>query len=239
MRGRNYALILAERAWRAIPEPVLSSFRALRDQVVPYQKVTYKGRTLWWGRDRSQTYRTIFSEPPIGKSILDVGCHTGFYCFMAASEGAKYCLGIEISKKYAQRGQALIRKTGIQNFRLVNADIFGYDLKAGFDIVLCLNLLHHLQTFDQVETLIEKLWTLADERLVLMVPLLKDSPRPYEYVCEGNVKYVHFSQEYFRNRFGTRHVQVIPVTPESYGDHRIIVFVAKRNWQPKPEVGRG
>src|SRR5215469_15807753 len=89
-------MFAARRLWRLIPAGVREGVWARFGYIVPYQKVIYQGRVLSRGTDRTETYDLLFPTPPTGKTVLDVGCHIGFYCFQACSDGARYCLGIDI-----------------------------------------------------------------------------------------------------------------------------------------------
>jgi len=111
---------MARSLWRLLPQPCRYQFWIWWSNVLPYQKIVYRGKVLQWGRDRTRVYRAVFPRAPVGKTILDVGCHTGFYCFMAASEGAKYCLGIDHSVSRIEKGMALIAKEGITNIELTS-----------------------------------------------------------------------------------------------------------------------
>lgn len=172
-------------------------------------------------------YRTLFPSAPFGKTILDVGCHTGFYCFMAASEGAKHCLGIDSVASRINKGKELIARLGITNIELEPADVFEFQSEHCFDFVLCLNLLHHMQTLERAETLLEKVYGWGKEAIVFIVILPRDPASAYEYIIENNARYIHFSAQYFRAKYGAGCVREIPLDPRWYGANRSIVILNK------------
>lgn len=197
--------------------------------VFPYQRIIYRNRVLAWGRDRRAAYRVVFPEPPIGKTVLDVGCHVGSYCFMAASEGAEFCLGIDIAPARVRKANRLACKERIQNVEFVAGDIFGCELSTTFDIVICLNLLHHTKTIERANLLIDKLYSVARERLTFIVALTSSPLATYECVTEDKVQYIYIAEKYFQSKYGRDCLQVIPIAPELYGPNRAAINVYKPN----------
>jgi SAM-dependent methyltransferase len=201
-------------------------------QLVPYQKVVFRGRTLAWGVGRSATYHVVFPASPTGRTILDVGCNAGAYCFMAIEEGAQYCLGVDNNSGHTARGRAALRRAGVANLEIVTTDALTY---AGdeFDIVLCLNVLQHLGTVDRIEFLIEKLLQMTRERLIVICPL-PDSPScTYQYAFRGKEPYVLLSAEYFRAKWGHHVVDFAPLEPSFYSPNRALITVWKGKHRPR------
>lgn len=233
-RGR-LLLLFARRLWRLLPTPVRFRFWAWWGSIFPYQRITYKGRVLAWGRDRTATFVLLFPAAPVGESILDVGCHTGFYCFEAASRGAKYCLGIDIDRGRIAKGRALIKKERIRDIDLVAADVRQYDFYRPFDTVLCLNLLQHMTTIDKVEILLTRLDRVAQERLILIVPVTTTPHLVYEHALRDNIPYLLLSEEYFGRRYGSG-IHVVHLPHSCYGPNRIAVTVTKPNTCRTPSL---
>lgn len=227
MRGHisQQVAIVARGLWRMLPPAVRSRFWGYFDSAVPYQKIIYKGKVLMRGHDRTSAYQVLFPSPPIGKTILDVGCHTGFFCFMAASNGGEYCMGIDIERSRIRKGQALAAKAGVTNIELIAADIFKYEPRRRFDVVLCLNLLQHTGTLDRANQLLDKLYLLADARLALIVPLPDTPGMMVEYAIRGKIKYLLLSEQYFRNRYQADDVRCIPIA--CYGLNRAAILINK------------
>jgi 2-polyprenyl-3-methyl-5-hydroxy-6-metoxy-1,4-benzoquinol methylase len=76
-----------------------------------------------------------------------------------------------MNRKRRDRGRTLARCAVTNNSHFINADIMTVPLDQTFDVVLCLNLLRHMQTIERVDTLLHKLYALANERLVLISPV--------------------------------------------------------------------
>jgi len=227
MKKRDHILFLiARRIWRLFPRAPRVRFWVWWGNIFPYQKITYKGKVLSWGRDRTAAYELLFPTAPLGKTILDVGCHTGFYCFEAASRGAKYCLGIDMDERRIAKGRVLVLQEEISNIDLVAADVRQYEFQRPFDIVLCLNLLQHMGTIDRIDELLTHLHQVAIERLILIVPLTTAPKLAYEYAFRDNIPYVLLSEKYFRARYG-ENVQVLTLPSFCYGPNRAAVIVNK------------
>ncbi|MBV8070858.1 MAG: class I SAM-dependent methyltransferase [Acidobacteriaceae bacterium] len=224
---RSYFFKIARYLWRRFPQPLRYRFWLWWGEVLPYQRIIYRGKVLRWGRDRTKAYRAVFPTAPAGESILDLGCHTGFYCFMAASEGAKHCLGIDHVASRIKEGMELAAREGIRNVELVAADVFDYHLPRTFDVVLCLNLLHHMRSIERAEALIEKVYGWSRERIVFIVLRPRNASATYEYVDEYGTRYLHFSAQYFRDKYGTDRIDESLLDPGCYGANRSIIVLEK------------
>lgn len=86
-----------------------------------------------------------------GRTVLDVGCCLGYFCFKLARMGA-YVVGIDISEKWIQACKCLAQLYGaIGNPLFVQEDIVEYldKVSAKFDIALNLSVFHHLLGRDE------------------------------------------------------------------------------------------
>ena len=194
---------------------------------MPYQSVIINGRTVLRGTDRTETYRLIFPSPPIGKSILDMGCHSGFYCFMAASEGAKNCLGVDIDTEHLSRAIRVLRKYKIANVQFINEDALNCSFPRAFDIVLCLNVLQHLRTTCRVDALVEALLDAANGEVALIFPTTR---KPEQLYANENIEgkpYLLLSVNYLAERFRPFEVSHIQLAPHLYGPNRVLARIAK------------
>ena len=118
-------------------------------------------------------------RPQSAKAVLDVGCHSGFYCFMAASEGAKDCLGVDIDEKHLSRAKRVLKRYNIPNVHFINEDALECKFPRAFDVVLCLNLLQHLGTLDRVDALLKALLHAATGEAVLIFPTTRTRDQLY------------------------------------------------------------
>ncbi len=128
-----------------------------------YQNIELPYGLATGGTDRSPTARTIFPDDMTGKTVLDLGCKFGFFCFEALKRGAKRAVGVDVDSYSLERARRLADCLGLDaTFELY--DIEKEPIRERFDYVLCLNLLHHLRN---PLTALERLAAVTDERLIL------------------------------------------------------------------------
>ena len=138
----------------------------------PYQKITSDSGTVVAGSDRSYLNDTIFQGSEFsGKTLLDIGCHHGYFCLEAARRGASSAVGVDAVEENVTVARTL--SDGLANVEYIEADFESWESEQQFDVVLCLNVLHHL--YDPIHA-IRKMARMAREKLVLeiAVPTLKD-----------------------------------------------------------------
>src|SRR5262245_66248727 len=85
-----------ERLARLLPEEQFASHRI----ELPYGLATA-------GADRSATADAIFPADLRGKSVLDVGCKYGFFCFEAARRGAARVVGLDVDPDSVRKARLL------------------------------------------------------------------------------------------------------------------------------------
>jgi 2-polyprenyl-3-methyl-5-hydroxy-6-metoxy-1,4-benzoquinol methylase len=199
----------------------------LRDRYVPYQSIIYNGRVLLRGRDRTEAYRLVFPSPPIGKTILDIGCHSGFYCFMAASEGAADCVGLDIDAKHLSRAESVLKRRAVANVHFINTDALRYRCSRTFDVVLCLNVLQHFKTPNDVEALLAILLDVAKAEIVLIFPTTTDPTEPYTIEFINGKRYLLLSVNYIRDKVQPFRVLHTDLPAQLYGPKRVLAHVVK------------
>ena len=115
----------------------------LRREQFRYQRIELPYGLATAGQDRSSTAIRIFPDSLAGKSVLDLGCSSGYFCFEAAKRGAKRVLGIDVEPDVIRKNRLLADCLGL------NVEFQAHDIEATlpdeqFDYVLCLNVLHHM-----------------------------------------------------------------------------------------------
>jgi SAM-dependent methyltransferase len=128
-----------------------------------YQNIELPYGLSTGGSDRSPTARAIFPDDMTGKSVLDLGCKFGFFCFEALKRGAARAVGVDVDPDSLDRARRLADCLGLPA-RFEMFDIEAQPLVEHFDYVLCLNLLHHLHN---PLAALERLAAVTDERLIL------------------------------------------------------------------------
>lgn len=108
-----------------------------------YQRITLPNGRILPGKDRLPTANLIYPADLTGKTVLDVGCHYGFFLHDAVRRGAAKAVGIEMDPERFQVAKTLAPlwagKIDIHEGLLENTD-----LDEQFDMVLFLNVLHHV-----------------------------------------------------------------------------------------------
>jgi len=122
------------------------------------------------GRNRNSTRDLIFPQSLSGKSVLDVGCGLGYFCFEAENRGAKRVVGVELNEERLQQAMLLKDIQGSEVL-LCKRDILITPIVDHFDYVLLLNVIHHLREPIRV---MKELASVAQECLVLEFPTLAD-----------------------------------------------------------------
>ncbi len=140
----------------------------LRDHDFPYQRIELPYGLATPGTDRSATASMIFPDDMSGKTVLDVGCKYGYFCFEALRRGAARAVGLDVDPDSVRKAALLADCLGVDAaFRLL--DVERDSIGERYDYVLCLNLLHHLKN---PLAALDKLIGVTRERLILEVAAL-------------------------------------------------------------------
>ncbi len=120
--------------------------------------------------------------------VLDCGC--GFGCLGLLimpylPEGSKYT-GIDMAENLIEMGKKLFESNKLQG-EFINADVYNYDAKDSFDVVICQSVLRHL---DSPESFIRRMIEFAKNGAYI---ICIDSNREFE--CDG--LYIE-GMDYFR-----------------------------------------
>lgn len=142
----------------------------LREHNFRYHRVPLPHGLATPGRDRTDTADLVFSAPLEGKSVLDVGCALGFFCFEAEKRGARRVMGSELKDDRFEHAN-LLKGVLESEVEFVQRDLLATEPEETFDTVLALNVIHHLP---EPITALRRLSALADERLVLEFPTFAD-----------------------------------------------------------------
>lgn len=137
----------------------------LAEEDFSYQRVELPYGLSTGGRDRSATARRIFPDDMTGKTLLDLGCKYGYFCFEALERGASRAVGLDIDPDSVRKARRLAECLGLEASFEVR-DIEARPIDESFDYVLCLNLLHHMKNPIAV---LDALVSVTRERLVLEV----------------------------------------------------------------------
>ena len=130
-----------------------------------YQNVALPYGLSTGGKDRTRTADIILPADMEGRSVIDIGCGYGFFCFAAEDRGAGQCVGADINPENLRKCRLLAECRG-SDVEFVHLDIETKDIPEQFDYVLCLNVLHHVRNPIGV---LEKLIAATREKLILEI----------------------------------------------------------------------
>ena len=118
--------------------------RTIQENAFGYQNVELPYGLATGGVDRSRTAKSIFGVNIIGKSVFDLGCRFGFFCFFAEEQGATDIVGVDVDPENIRKARLLadMRESKV---KFEQFDIEKGNFDRSFDYVLCLNILHHLR----------------------------------------------------------------------------------------------
>jgi SAM-dependent methyltransferase len=127
-----------------------------------YQRIELPHGLATAGRDRSSSLDAVFRYSVQGRSVLDVGCKYGYFCHEALRRGATHVLGIDIEQANVDVTREIARLWN-RPIEVEKVDLLELESDP-FDVVLCLNVLHHVT--DPI-AMLRKLALLTSELLVL------------------------------------------------------------------------
>jgi SAM-dependent methyltransferase len=229
----NFGLIYSKAShwWHKVPPGI----RQLVWNVVfvfighEYQRIKFHGKTYVRGVNRSRSYQQLFPEPPVGKSILDIGCNLGYYSLRASQEGAVYCRSLDLEETNIARLKEVAADLGIHSIDAIQGNIFNYKIDQDFDIVLCLNLIHHFDRIEHVEKILDKLYQRALEKFLLVVLAPEDINTRVSHDTEpdvmGGKRFIRISPLYFVEKYGPEHVKYTRAF--TYGPNRYAITITK------------
>ncbi|MGY8788961.1 MAG: class I SAM-dependent methyltransferase, partial [Pseudomonadales bacterium] len=132
------------------------------------------------GNDRSHSL-SLLDKDLTGKSILDIGCAYGYFCFEAEKRNAARVVGTEL-KRHRYIGANIIKQMTGAKSQILYENIFDTSINndsnnresnnGNFDIVLLLNVIHHLKEPIKALRMIAGICT---EKLIIEFPTLSDS----------------------------------------------------------------
>lgn len=76
-----------------------------------------------------------------GRSVIDLGCNNGYFCFKLRDKGARFCIGIDISGQMIKAASILQRYNNYNHIRFYISDLYIVDpIKVKSDIALMMSL---------------------------------------------------------------------------------------------------
>jgi 2-polyprenyl-3-methyl-5-hydroxy-6-metoxy-1,4-benzoquinol methylase len=134
-----------------------------------YQQIQVSLAKATAGQDRSGTLQ-LLDDDLTGKTLFDIGCAYGYFCFEAEKRHARRVVGTEL-KRHRFLGCNILKEILGSNCSFYYHDIFNNPINEQFDIVLFLNVIHHLH--EPVRAL-RTVAGMVREKLIMEFPTLSD-----------------------------------------------------------------
>ena len=99
-----------------------------------------------------------------GKSILDIGCNSGYYSFFVSSKGAARVVGVDIDSDRLDQAKTIKANEGFDNVDFCQVPVTNIRSLGQFDIVLCIAV---LTEFERVAKALYEIKHIFSERAFL------------------------------------------------------------------------
>jgi len=92
----------------------------------------------------STTVERLLGKNIARTTVLDMGCHSGFFCMDMASRGVQHVTGVELRAENLRQGDFLKQHFDIPNISFIQGNIAEWKPAKTFSVVLNLGLLYHV-----------------------------------------------------------------------------------------------
>jgi 2-polyprenyl-3-methyl-5-hydroxy-6-metoxy-1,4-benzoquinol methylase len=100
-------------------------------------------------RPRDRFLRSILRKTPDVKSVLDIGCGSGWFCHAAANLGI-HCIGIDISPKKVEAARVQAERLGVSSRCEFHAmDVMEFEPESKVDMLTAHGSLHHFPDLER------------------------------------------------------------------------------------------
>jgi SAM-dependent methyltransferase len=140
--------------------------RLLQSEHVKYQDIDLGGGVATGGHRRTSMDSVLFGSDLRNLSLLDIGSSLGHFCLEALRHGAASATGLETSPERLRHAREIAEVVD-PRARYIAGDFEEWSAPPqSYDVVLCLNVLHHL--YDPIAA-IRKIMTITARRFYLEV----------------------------------------------------------------------
>jgi len=129
----------------------------------------------------SETVEQILGEKLQDSTILDLACNAGNFVFDMAYRGAKLVHGVDISSHNIKQAEFLKTYYNIGNVEFFSEDVFDFNPKIKYDVIINLGLLYHVTK--PIE-LLKKCNEMCKKFMILETVCHKEPISAYHYVLK-------------------------------------------------------
>ena len=155
----------------------------LQTEDLPDQRIDLPYGLFTRGVSLEKTCQTIF-EDVRGKAVLTVGSSLGYFCFEALRRGARRAVGCDVSPERVRQARLLADCLDLPA-EFCQGDVEKEIPGEGFDVVVCVGLLHKLK--DPIKVL-DHLIAVTREKLILEFPG-PESPASLGFLKEQGMRW--------------------------------------------------
>ena len=186
----------------ALPAPQQAKYRNLLKKLMPWRKGPFELHGSYidteWHSDWKWDRLAEFIAPLHNRSVLDVGCGSGYHCWRMAGADARFVVGIDPSPRFHMQFQLVRRLMGLADGnRVFHLPVGIEDVPANldyFDTIFSMGVLYHRRSpIDHLYQLKEALrpgGELVLETLVVDGDAQKVLMPEGRYAMMGNVWYL-------------------------------------------------
>ena len=110
-----------------------------------YQKICLSNGLVTPGSfDSSKRLEFFDGEKLLGRSVLDIGCNSGYYCLWAKKQGAARVVGIDINEQRLEQARILAEIEGLDIEYYVKS-VTEIENCGSFDVVFCFAVLTEIR----------------------------------------------------------------------------------------------
>jgi len=125
-------------------------------------------RLLRWDMQERLKLTLEACEPLQGKSVLDVGCGTGRFCFPLAEKGAERVVGVDFAEAMITGARSLAEQKNLADkCRFECVDIMRFEAEQPFDYVIAVGLFDYIK---DARRLMHKLRKLTRIKAIMTFP---------------------------------------------------------------------
>jgi SAM-dependent methyltransferase len=146
-----------------------------------YQSVPLPHGRRTPGEDLSHRAEAILGDRVIGRSVLDIGTNYGFFALEASKRGASRIVAVEADTETYSIAASIAALHG-SPYEVRHGEVPGHVVSEQYDVVLCLNVLHHMN--DPIHSMIE-MSRLCRETMIVEFPTPSDRIFTYQLTSGG------------------------------------------------------
>lgn len=144
----------------------------------------------------------INSKWLLGKSVLDLGCNSAFFCYYSRLKGAYKANGVEIDKDYIKNVRKANEYLDIENVGIEDVNVMDYNSPA--DLVFAFALIHWIYSctsdYGSLDLAIKKLADLTNE--VLIIEWIDKEDDAIQFF-----KHINYNQEIIKEKYNRQNFE--------------------------------